>query len=138
MIYVVIQFGAIFFLIGNAQLNNFNIISTTLLILSLLIGLIAFVNMKISNLNITPALKEDHQLITVGIYNYIRHPMYTSVMLACLGLLLTNITLVSQMVMLVLIIDLFLKSNLQERLLSKRFSYYKNHQKKTGKFLPFI
>ncbi|MDC9726787.1 MAG: NnrU family protein [Candidatus Thioglobus sp.] len=138
MIYVVIQFSAIFFLIANAQLDNFNLISTVLLILSLLIGLIALANMKISNLNITPALKKDHQLVTVGIYTYIRHPMYTSVMLACLALLLTNTTLINQIVMLILIVDLFLKSNFEEKLLSKRFHHYKNYQKKTGRFLPFI
>ncbi len=138
MIYVVIQFSAILLLIVNANINNINTYSLILFIASTIIGVIAIINMKISNLNIVPELKDNHKLATNGIYKYIRHPMYTSVILLCLGFLLTEITTVNIIAMLVLIIDLFLKSRLEEKLLEQRFNSYKDYKNSTYRFLPFI
>ncbi len=138
MIYVVIQFSAILLLIVNANINNINTYSLILFIASTIIGVIAIINMKISNLNIMPELKDNHKLATNGIYKYIRHPMYTSVILLCLGFLLTEITTVNIIAMLVLIIDLFLKSRLEEKLLEQRFNSYKDYKNSTYRFLPFI
>ncbi len=138
MIYVVIQFSAIFFLIANTQIDNLNVYSLALLTLSLVIGLTALINMKLSNLNILPSLKNNHQLVTTGIYGYIRHPMYTSVILLCFGLLLTNLSIVNQLVMLILVIDLILKSSHEEKLLLTRFANYQDYKNKTARFLPFV
>ncbi len=138
MIYVVIQFSAILLLIVNANINNINTYSLILFIASAIIGVTAIINMKISNLNIVPELKDNHKLATNGIYKYIRHPMYTSVILLCLGFLLTEITTVNIIAMLVLIIDLFLKSRLEEKLLEQRFNSYKDYKNSTYRFLPFI
>jgi len=138
LIYVIIQFSAIFALIINTNIENIGITSWVLMFLSLLVGVTALVNMKISNLNIVPNLKDNHILVTNGIYNYIRHPMYTSVILLCLALLLTNLNTINILIMLILIIDLYLKANFEEKLLITRFDNYKEYVNKTGKFLPFI
>ena len=138
MIYVVIQFSCIIYLMFNAQYEYFSFIEMALVLLALLIGLIAVFNMKFNNLNITPCLKQNHQLRTDGIYQFIRHPMYTSVLLFCLALMLSNAHRFSQGVMLILFIDLILKSNLEEKLLTKCFKSYPAYQQKTGRFIPFL
>lgn len=138
MIYVVIQFGAILFLIVNAEFDALNTLSIACLLIAGVLGVRALVDMRPSNLNITPSLKEHHHLVTTGIYTYIRHPMYTSVILFCLGLLLSNNNGVAQLVMLVLIIDLWFKSAREEHLLTQRFPSYQNYQKRSGRFLPFL
>jgi len=79
MIYVVIQFGCIIYLLINAKFDHLNMSSAVLIALSIVIGLMAVINMKPGNLNIVPTLKDKHQLVTHGIYQFIRHPMYTSV-----------------------------------------------------------
>jgi Putative protein-S-isoprenylcysteine methyltransferase len=98
----------------------------------------AVINMRLDNLNIVPTLKDRHQLVTHGIYRFIRHPMYTSVLLFCSALTLTNAHGVAQLVMLILFVDLILKSNVEEKLLTERFSTYQNYRGKTGRFLPFM
>ena len=138
MIYVVIQFGAILFLIINAEFSTLGMLSIICLLISGVLGVRALIDMRPSNLNITPTLKDHHHLVTTGIYAYIRHPMYTSVILFCLGLLLSNNNGVAQLAMLVLIIDLWFKSEREEQLLTQRFSSYQNYQKRSGKFLPFL
>jgi len=62
MIYVVIQFGCIIYLIINAQFDHLDVLSTSFIMLSIIIGLLAVVNMRLSNLNIVPTLKDKHQL----------------------------------------------------------------------------
>ncbi len=138
MIYVVIQFGCIIYLIINARLNLIESFSILLIMLSLIVGLMAVINMRLDNLNIVPTLKDRHQLVTHGIYRFIRHPMYTSVLLFCSALTLTNAHGVAQLVMLILFVDLILKSNVEEKLLTERFSTYQNYRGKTGRFLPFM
>ncbi|HCE35248.1 MAG TPA: hypothetical protein DEQ71_02175 [Gammaproteobacteria bacterium] len=64
--------------------------------------------------------------------------MYTSVLLFCSALTLTNANGVAQLVMLILFVDLILKSNVEEKLLTERFSAYQNYRSKTGRFLPFM
>ncbi|HIB97469.1 MAG TPA: isoprenylcysteine carboxylmethyltransferase family protein [Candidatus Thioglobus sp.] len=137
MIYVVIQFSCIIYLIFNIQPNQLDWLEYFLLSMAVIIGSIAVINMKFNNLNIIPTLKDNHQLRTHGIYKYIRHPMYTSVLLSCLALVLSNPHWIAQLVMTVLLINLILKSNFEEKLLLKRFKSYSKYRQKTGRFLPF-
>lgn len=138
MIYVVIQFSCIIYLIFNMQFERLNILSYGLISIAVAIGITAVINMKLGNLNIVPTLKKQHQLITNGIYHWIRHPMYTSVLLLCLAFTLTNSHQTAQLVMLILLLDLVLKSNLEEKLLSQRFEKYQDYKNKTGRFIPFL
>jgi protein-S-isoprenylcysteine O-methyltransferase Ste14 len=137
MIYVVIQFSCIIYLIFNIQPNQLDWLEYFLLSMAVIVGSIAVLNMKFNNLNIIPTLKDNHQLRTHGIYKYIRHPMYTSVLLSCLALVLSNPHWIAQLVMTVLLINLILKSNFEEKLLLKRFKSYSKYRQKTGRFLPF-
>jgi len=137
MIYVVVQFSCIIYLIFNIQPNQLDWLEYFLLSMAVIIGSIAVINMNLNNLNIIPTLKDNHQLRTHGIYKFIRHPMYTSVLLSCLALVLSNPHWIAQLVMTVLLINLILKSNVEEKLLLKRFKGYSKYRRKTGRFLPF-
>ncbi|CAB5502654.1 hypothetical protein AZO1586I_995 [Bathymodiolus thermophilus thioautotrophic gill symbiont] len=138
MIYVVIQFSCIIYLVLNTQLENLAILEYLLLAIAVVIGLMAVINMKPRNLNIVPTLKNQHQLVINGIYRYIRHPMYTSILLLCIAFTLSNAHYLAQGIMLVLVVDLILKSNLEEKLLIQRFDTYQDYRNKTGCFVPFF
>lgn len=138
MIYVVIQFSCIIYLVVNADSGNFSLFLLALIALSLIVGLSAIINMKPKNLNITPSLRAEHQLVTNGIYDIIRHPMYLSVLLLCFALMLSNSHIGSQLVMFILWVNLILKSRLEETLLNERFSDYQAYKNRTGRFLPFL
>jgi protein-S-isoprenylcysteine O-methyltransferase Ste14 len=138
MIYVIVQFFCIIYLFVNTNVANSNTPSHILFAIAITVGVAAVVSMKVSNINVAPALKENHQLVTSGIYRWIRHPMYTSVLMFCFGLMLSNSHLISQLMMLVLCIDLVLKARLEETLLEQRYPEYSKYQNETGKFLPFL
>ncbi|KAA0449553.1 MAG: isoprenylcysteine carboxylmethyltransferase family protein [Candidatus Thioglobus sp.] len=138
MIYVVVQFSCIIYLIFNMRFDALDALEWVLILAAMVIGLSAIINMRLGNINILPTLKHNHQLVTSGIYRWIRHPMYSSVLLMCLALTLTNSHQIAQLVMIVLLLDLALKSNLEEKLLAQNFKEYSSYKSKTGRFIPFL
>ncbi|RUA05776.1 MAG: hypothetical protein DSY43_04025 [Gammaproteobacteria bacterium] len=138
MIYVIVQFSCIAYFLFNARFEALNSLDYGLIAVAVVIGISAMATMKLDNLNIVPSLKDQHQLVISGIYRWIRHPMYTSVLLLSYVFASTNDHKIAQFAMLILVVDLFLKSNLEEKLLLQRFSTYRNYREKTGRFIPFL
>jgi len=84
-------------------------------------------------------IKKEQQLITVGIYKYLRHPIYSAVLLELTGYqLLVNSYL--SFIFLPLIYFFFLHQiHLEEKLLIKKYGQkYQNYRQKTKSILPFI
>lgn len=135
---VIIQFYCILYLAQNAA-NIYHDSSTLIpVVLGMIILLWAVWEMKKSKLQIFPDVEKGATLIKTGPYKWIRHPMYTGVILICLGLLLSNITLGGIFFFIVLIIDLLFKLRYEEKLLANHFSDYANYRKKTKKLIPYI
>lgn len=94
--------------------------------------------MKIGSFNISPILKDNSRLVQSGPYKYIRHPMYTSVLLVTLMMVVNELTVVRIAVWFILLIDLILKLNYEEKLLTNHFDEYKSYLKRTKRLLPFV
>ena len=94
--------------------------------------------MRLSNLNMMPDLKHKSILVTSGPYRVIRHPMYASVLLVTLMLVLNHLTLLRIVFWLVLVIDLHFKYLYEEKLLLKKFPEYMDYRKNTKRLIPFI
>jgi protein-S-isoprenylcysteine O-methyltransferase Ste14 len=84
-------------------------------------------------------LKEDHQLITTGVYKYIRHPIYTGVSFMGLGTFILYHSLLSLLFVLILVWFFMYKLKKEEVLLLKHFpKEYPGYIKKTKALIPFI
>lgn len=101
-------------------------------------GLYTVRHNQLGNFNITPEIKENASLITTGAYRYIRHPMYFSVLVMMLGVVVSKPTILSFLVYALLVVTLFLKAQKEEMLWMERSSEYKNYMLKTKKIIPFI
>ena len=78
-------------------------------------------------------------LIMEGIYKYIRHPMYGSLLFLALGAFLKDITLISVSLSVAVIIFLVLTAKIEEKENIKFFgAEYKDYMKKTKMFIPYI
>jgi protein-S-isoprenylcysteine O-methyltransferase Ste14 len=95
-------------------------------------------SMRRSRLRVTPIPAKDASLVTSGPYRFIRHPMYTSVLLGTLGLLLMDFTAWRLGILLLLTLVLTLKLRFEETLLSRRFPEYQAYIKRTWKLIPFL
>ena len=85
-----------------------------------------------------PAVKEHHEFVTTGPYAYVRHPIYTGMMLAALGTALTgNIIGIGMFV--VISITFALRINKEEKIMLELFpKQYPEYQKRTKRLVPFV
>ncbi len=84
-------------------------------------------------------LKKNHELITKGIYGYVRHPIYTGILMMGLGSLLFFHT--EGLIIIYLFVILFCVFKLinEEALMLKHFpKEYKGYKKRVKALIPFI
>lgn len=86
------------------------------------------------------AILNDHELMTAGIYRFIRHPAYLGVIIAFVGMGLAIGNLLSLMAMVLPVMLVFLwRIHIEEKMLISAFPRdYPAYQKKSWRLLPFI
>ena len=136
---VFLQFG----IIGTVTLltlfhPSFSWTGFSILVLGIGIGYWAIQHNRPENFNIIPELKEGCCLVTTGIYRYIRHPMYTSVILMILGIVLFRPILSAWILWTILIVVLYLKAHREEKLWMTHDEAYETYREQSRYFIPFI
>jgi protein-S-isoprenylcysteine O-methyltransferase Ste14 len=87
----------------------------------------------------TPAIREDHKLITTGPYRFVRHPIYTAVLLQCFGALLTAQSLYSLIGLLLVAAIYIFKLEIEEQMLASAFpAEHRAWCGHTWRLLPFV
>ena len=87
----------------------------------------------------TLEIREDHHLVTDGLYKYIRHPIYTGVILGAFSIPIYSSSLRGFLVT-ILVIPLFMyRIGNEERMLTEEYGEeYEEYQKQTWKLFPYI
>ncbi len=119
-------------------LQKVSLIGILIFLLGAMVGLFALNHNKLGNFNIQPKMKENAKLITTGIYGYIRHPMYLSVLLMMLGFFVSSPSIIEAILLILLTIVLVLKAKKEEAIWSDETQEYLSYKKKTKLFIPFI
>src|SRR5690348_17143447 len=82
-------------------------------------------------------LKAGHELIRTGPYRFIRHPIYTGILLAAVGTALALDEWRGVISCAIVLITFYFKARREERFLSEEFgSGFDEHSRHTGMFLP--
>jgi len=115
-----------------------SLVSMVVFVLGAGLGLWALLHNKLGNFNIQPKMKEGAVLVTSGIYAFIRHPMYLSVIVMSLALVLSSVTLLQSFLFFALILVLLLKAKREESLWIEKDESYAEYRAKSKFFLPFI
>lgn len=102
------------------------------------LGLWALSANRPGNFNIRPVPHPRGQLVESGPYRWIRHPMYTSLMLAGLAVARGTGGPWSWLALLALVGVLLAKARLEEALMRQRHPGYAAYAARTGRFLPFV
>lgn len=98
----------------------------------------AIVAMRIGNFHILPDVLPNGKFVVRGPYRYIRHPMYSALLLATLVLVLDHPTFSRCAAWGALLATLVFKMNYEEELLCRRFEAYAQYRAQTKRLLPFI
>lgn len=86
----------------------------------------------------TPVPKEHGRLVTAGAYRYVRHPIYSGLLLAVLGLGLRSGSWGTAAVALGTALFFLLKAAWEERLLRRRYPGYAAYAARVPRFVPRI
>jgi len=131
-----------FFLIGLMALYSHGIFSSIagmfILLVGAAFGLWAIMYNRLGNFNIRPELKDGCTLVTTGPYRFVRHPMYTSVMLLTLGMAVATPIYLEWSSLILLSVVLALKAIREERLWCEGNEAYRHYMRETKRFIPFI
>lgn len=102
------------------------------------IALLALLAFRQTVFTVFPEPKQQAQLVSHGIYGFIRHPFYTALLLITGALVGQTISWWRLSFFLILLAVLLIKINHEEKLLETKFSEYKTYMLKTKKLIPFV
>ncbi len=103
-----------------------------------LIGLAALYANRVGNFNVRPDIRENCVLITSGIYAFIRHPMYSSVLVMMLGIVIIYPLIYEEILYGILVITLLVKMFYEESLWHCEGEEYKVYAKNTKRLIPYV
>ncbi|MCX6566947.1 MAG: isoprenylcysteine carboxylmethyltransferase family protein [Candidatus Aminicenantes bacterium] len=79
------------------------------------------------------------RLVNVGIYKFIRHPMYASLVFLGVGVFLKRVRLITALVLTIDLVACWITALMDEREMKARFGdEYAAYMKTTKRFIPFI
>jgi len=115
-----------------------SIVGLALIVIGLTIELVAQVTLW-RFYSSTLVIREDHQLITHGIYRFARHPIYLGAIMGCIGVPVYVSSLYGLLTMSALIPIVLNRIRIEERLLTDEFGdAYRTYKEATSKLIPFI
>jgi len=84
-------------------------------------------------------LKVDHELIRSGPYRYLRHPIYTGILVALAGTALMIGEWRAVVAVILMATNYYIKATREEKILAENFGEaFAEHKKRTGFFLPGV
>ena len=133
-----IQYVSMVYLILAFPVLSGKIIVLIIQLIGVLLGIWSVLVMSKSKLNIAPLPRVGSHLINDGPYRFIRHPMYLSLLLVFVPMMILNNSVVGWVVFGVFSINLILKLSYEEQLLNQIFENYSDYQQQTWRLIPFI
>ncbi len=109
-----------------------------LLCIATVTALWIFAHNRVGNFNVVPEIRDNAKLIVTGPYRYVRHPMYSSLILFVLGIVLWHFNVINVLALCIMIVAVSLKAFKEEKLWSNHHEDYLAYKKRTKMIIPFI
>ncbi len=102
------------------------------------LGLYAIYIIRIGNFNISPHVKPAGKMIAHGPYRFVRHPMYTAILITCWPMVLGHFSYLKLGFIVGLTFVLVVKLHVEEQYLKRAFPAYREYTGTSKKLIPFI
>jgi protein-S-isoprenylcysteine O-methyltransferase Ste14 len=91
------------------------------------------------NWSVSVQQKQDHELVNSGVYRFVRHPIYTGLLMMLAGNVIINGNWRGILAFLIVFVSFWFKMNKEEKWLIKMFGdKYIDYMKDTKKLIPWI
>ena len=90
------------------------------------------------NLTAVPYPKEEANLVESGAYRYVRHPIYSGIIIGSFGWALLTNSLFALFLSAVLFLFFDIKSRREEQWLVEKYENYPDYQRRVRKLIPLI
>ncbi len=115
----------------------FHYIGVTLILIGTLFFIVILINFG-QYMTPNPVPRDNSILKTTGVYKYIRHPMYFTVLILMIGIVFYFHAFYSFVWIVILFIFFIFKSTAEEKFLSTKFPDYTDYKLSTKRILPFV
>ena len=137
IVIVTLQLGLIGAIALPLGATGWNHAASALVGAGIALGIYALSANRPGNFNIRPEPKSGGHLVRRGPYRHIRHPMYSAVMLAMLGMCIGYATPWRWAALVALGIVLVVKAGIEEDAMMARHADYADYARTTKRFVPF-
>ena len=138
IVLVVTQFALIALIMSTGPLWPTHWSLRGVLVLGGVIGLWSFLAMGLGNIRAFPEIPQHGRLVVHGPYRWVRHPMYTSVLVITLAWMVEHPFPFRMVLWLGLVVTLWVKLGYEEQLLLARFPLYEEYRQRTKRIIPFL
>jgi protein-S-isoprenylcysteine O-methyltransferase Ste14 len=122
---------------GLEELSSSNVLGLFLFVIGMTIALVSARTLRGFYAS-TLLIRDGHQLITRGIYRFIRHPIYFGVIIICFSVPLYAPSLNGFFVMSILVPLFLIRIRMEEAMLTEEFGEaYRTYMRETKKLIPF-
>lgn len=135
---VAAQFALIAWLIWPFTPQVWAPLAIGLLAASLVLGIWTLVHNRPGNFNIRPEPKAGGSLVTGGPYRFMRHPMYSALLLFCAAEVLAYADPLKGAAFALMVVVLWMKAGLEEQGLREKFPDYAGYAARVKRFIPGI
>jgi len=135
-----VLFGAYVFDFGLWTFELPQVLKTICLVFTFFgLGIIILSMLQLNtNLSPFPSPKAGSKLIQNGLYKYVRHPIYSGILITLCSYALYYESVYKLIILSLLYILFYFKSSYEEKRLLKTFPNYKIYKGNTGRFFPGI
>lgn len=138
MVLVVTQFMliALIMFAGPLWPTHWGLIS--MMVVGGVIAFWAFLAMGWGNIRAFPEIPQHGRLVVHGPYRWVRHPMYTTVLVITLAWMIDHPMPFRMVLWGGLLVTLWVKLQYEEQLLLARFPSYEEYRRRTKRIIPFL
>ena len=113
------------------------VLGLLLMLLGALVAGVGVLNLG-RNLSPLPEPKSDTKLVETGLYGWVRHPIYSGLIMGCFGWGLYNHSLLTLLLAVGVFIFFDIKARREERMMAARLAGYRDYMQRVRRFIPYI